>query len=81
MPRTKRTYSLRPETVARVRELAARYGSSQDAMVDTAIDRLHRELRDEQETQAWEAAARDEEFQNERRQIAATFDERHTWPA
>jgi predicted transcriptional regulator len=79
--RTKRTYSLRPETVARVRELAARYGSSQDAVVDRAIDELERGRRDEDETEAWARAAEDPEFRRESAEVAATFDEADRWPA
>ena len=80
-PRTKRTYSLRPETVRRVRELAARYGSSQDAVVDRAVEELERGRRDEDEAQAWAHAAEDPDFRREAAEIAATFDERDRWPA
>jgi hypothetical protein len=79
--RTKRTYSLRPETIGRVRELAARYGTSQDALVDTAVERLDRALRDEDEARAWASAADDPEFRAELREIAATFDDSDRWPA
>jgi hypothetical protein len=79
--RTKRTYSLRPETVTRVRELAARYGSSQDAVVDRAVDELDRTARDEAEARAWADAAEDPEFRRENAEIAAAFDERDRWPA
>lgn len=79
--RAKRTYSLRPETVARVRELAARYGTSQDALVDTAVERLDRAAREEDEARAWESAASDPDFAGEVREIAATFDEPDRWPA
>ena len=79
-PRTKRTYSLRPETVTRVRELAARYGTSQDSLVDTAVERLDRALREEAEASAWSAAGTDPEFLTETREIAATFDEPDRWP-
>jgi len=80
-PRTKRTYSLRPETVTRVRELAAQYGSSQDAVVDRAVEELDRGRRDENDAQAWARAAEDSEFLAESREIAATFDEPDRWPA
>ena len=79
--RTKRTYSLRPETLSRVRELAARYGTSQDALVDTAVERLDRTLREESEAVAWAAAAADPDFLAEARQVAAVFDEPDRWPA
>ena len=78
--RTKRTYSLRPETLTRVRELAARYGTSQDQLVDTAIERLHRATRDEVESEAWARAADDPEFRAERRAIEKAFDDAR-WPA
>ena len=78
--RTKRTYSLRPETVARVRELAGRYATSQDALVDTAIERLYRHARDEADAEAWESASIDPEFRRELVEIAAAFDEVDTWP-
>jgi hypothetical protein len=80
-PRTKRTYSLRPETVTRVRELAARYGSSQDAIVDRAVEELDRVRHDEEDAQAWARAAEDPEFAAESREIAARFDEPDRWPA
>jgi hypothetical protein len=79
--RTKRTYSLRPETVSRVRDLATRYGTSQDALVDTAVERLDRTLREEEETSAWASAAADPDFIAEARQVAAVLDEPDRWPA
>ena len=79
--RTKRTYSLRPETVSRVRELAARYGTSQDSLVDTAVERLDRTLREEAEADAWVEAAADPDFTAEARQVAAVFNEPDRWPA
>jgi hypothetical protein len=79
--RTKRTYSLRPATVSRVRELAARYGSSQDAVVDRAVEELDRAVREEAEAILWAEAAEDPEFTAEATQIAAAFDEPDRWPA
>lgn len=78
--RTKRTYSLRPETVARVRELAARYGSSQDAVVDRAVEELERGHRSEVEAAAWARAAEDPDFRRESAEIAAIYDA-DRWPA
>ena len=79
--RSKRTYSLRPETVRRVRELAEQgYATSQDAIVDAAVDRLYRETRAEEETRAWADAASDAEFRTEIAQIAAAFDRADSWP-
>ena len=81
--RTKRTYNLDERTVARVRELAAEYETapSQDKVVELAVERLYRQVRDEQDARAWEEAADDPEFQAERREIAVDFDDRDTWPA
>jgi predicted transcriptional regulator len=79
--RTKRTYRLRTETVTRVRELAARYGTSQDALVDTAIDRLAREARHEDEARAWESATNDPAFNAESDQLRDIFDRPDHWPA
>lgn len=81
MPRTKRTYSLQPSTIRRVRELAAHYGTSQDAVVDTAVEALERAARDEADAAAWTAAAQDAEFRAETTDIATTFDEHDRWPA
>ena len=80
-PRTKRTYSLRPETVTRVRELAAQYGFSQDAVVDRAVEELDRARRDETDERAWARAAEDPDFRAECRDIAAALDEPDRWPA
>ena len=79
--RTKRTYSLRPSTVSRVRELAARYGSSQDAVVDRAVEELDRAVREEAEAGRWAEAAKDPDFTSEVAQIADSFDEPNRWPA
>ena len=79
--RTKRTYSLRPATVSRVRELAVRYGSSQDAVVDRAVEELDRAVRDEAEASRWAQAAKDPKFTTEAAQISAEFDEPDRWPA
>ena len=81
--RTKRTYNLSTETVERVRELSARYGSapSQDAVVELAVDRLYREVREREEAEAWARAADDPEFRAEMRDIAEAFGDRDTWPA
>jgi hypothetical protein len=65
----------------RVRELAARYGTSQDSLVDTAIERLDRELSEQDEAERWAAAAADADFAVESRDIAAAFDDRDRWPA
>lgn len=81
--RTKRTYNLSPVTVNRVRELAETYdaASSQDRVVELAVDRLYREVRERDEATAWANAAEDPEFRSEMRDIAAAYGDRESWPA
>ena len=52
--RTKRTYNLPERTVRRVRELAdgGQVGSSQDAVVETAIERLYDQVRADEDARA-----------------------------
>lgn len=47
----KRTYNLDPRLVHRVREMAERYGvaSSQDGVIELAVDELERRLREQRE--------------------------------
>lgn len=79
--KTKRTYNLPVETVNQVRELVGQYGtSSQDAVVELAVERLFREARDLDEAARWAAAAGDPEFQDEMRAIASDFGDATTWP-
>lgn len=82
-PRTKRTYNLSQETVRRVRELASDYdsASSQDAVVELAVDRLYRDARERAEGDLWAAAARDPCLQREVAEIATAFDDAGPWPA
>lgn len=88
MPRmstkVKRTYNLAPATVRRVRELTEDYAvaSSQDAVIELAVDELDRRLRDAREAEAWTAAAADPDFQAESGDIAAAYDaaDAETWP-
>lgn len=81
--RTKRTYNLSERTVRRVRELASEYGtsSSQDGVVELAVDRLYRDVLDEAEARRWAEAAEDPEFRAEVERIGRTFDDRESWPA
>ncbi len=81
--RTKRTYNLSEQTVSRVRELAGRYEAapSQDRVVELAVERLYRAVRDEQEAQAWARAAEDPEFRAEAKRIARDYGDRESWPA
>jgi hypothetical protein len=82
--RVKRTYNLAPATVRRVREMAERYGvaSSQDGVIELAVDELERRLRDERESASWEEAASDPSFRAEVGELEAAFRtaDRETWP-
>ena len=57
--RIKRTYNLPQQTVHRVRELAddGSVGSSQDAVVATAVERLYEQVRADEEARRWAEAA------------------------
>lgn len=83
--RVKRTYNLSANTVHRVREMAERYevASSQDAVVELAVDELERSLRDAAEAAEWERAASDPSFQAEVASFETAFRtaDRETWPA
>jgi hypothetical protein len=81
--RTKRTYRISDRTQARVRELVSRYGvaGSQDAVVETAVDRLYREVEARAEGDRWAEAAGDPEFSAEVLEITRQFDDAESWPA
>lgn len=83
--RVKRTYNLAPRTVHRVREMAERYGvaSSQDAVIELAVDELERRVREQQEADAWARAAADSDFQSEVGRLEGWYRaaDRETWPA
>jgi hypothetical protein len=83
--RIKRTYNLAPATVRRVREMAEKYGlaSSQDAVIELAVDELERRLRDEREGNVWAAAADDPAFRTEADSLDVAYRtaDRETWPA
>jgi predicted kinase len=83
--RVKRTYNLDAGTVRRVREMAERYGvaSSQDAVIELAVDELERRLREEREAVAWEDAALDPAFTTEAEELDTAYRaaDRETWPA
>jgi hypothetical protein len=81
--RTKRTYNLSAEAVARVRELADRGGlpASQDGVVEMAIDHLYREIRDRDEAAVWARAADDGLFVAEMREIGSALVTAEAWPA
>ena len=82
--RTKRTYNLPERTVLAVRELAATYGvaSTQDGVIELAVDELARRIRREAEAAQWEAAAADPDFRAESADLAAAYEkaDRETWP-
>jgi hypothetical protein len=80
--RTKRTYNLRPETISQVRELSAHYGSasSQDGVVELAVERLYREVLEQQEAALWASATEDPAFREEARAVARDIDA-GDWPA
>ncbi len=83
--RVKRTYNLAPTTVRRVREMAERYhlASSQDGVVELAVDELERRLLETQEADAWSAAASDPAFAAESDETESVYRaaDRETWPA
>jgi hypothetical protein len=83
--RMKRTYNLAPATVRRVREMAEDYGlaSSQDAVIELAVDELARRLRDDREGDIWAAAADDPGFRTEADELESAYSsgDRETWPA
>jgi hypothetical protein len=81
--RVKRTYNLSAGTVHRVRELAAggSIGSSQDAVVETAIERLYEQVRADEEARRWTEASTDRDFRTEMAALAREFDEAEPWPA
>jgi hypothetical protein len=82
--RTKRTYNLPERTVVAVRELAATYGlaSTQDGVIELAVDELARRLREETEGERWAEAAGDPTFGREAADLAAAYStaDRETWP-
>jgi len=80
--RTKRTYNLSAESVRRVRELASEYAvaDTQDRVVEIAIDRLHREKRDELEAARWAEAAQDPEFRRDMATIREVMRDGDEWP-
>ena len=81
--KTKRTYNLSVEVVTHVRDLAGLMGAtmSQDRVVELAVERLYREVREREEAAAWAAASEDPEFRSEMRDIAAAYGDRESWPA
>ncbi len=82
--RTKRTYNLPERTLRAVRELAASYGvaSTQDGVIELAVDELSRRLRDDAEAARWAEASADPAFRAETAGLAAAYEtaDRETWP-
>ncbi len=81
--KTKRTYNLSVEVVTHVRDLAGLMGTtvSQDRVVELAVERLYREIREREEAAAWATASEDPEFRSEMRAIAAAYGDQESWPA
>src|SRR5437660_1778197 len=81
--KTKCTYNLSPEMVATVKELLEKHhvASSQDALVEQAIQEPARRIRDVDEARLWALASRDEEFESESEALADLFaeDDRDAW--
>lgn len=81
--RVKRTYNLSEGTVRAVRELADRgYATSQDALVERAVQELAWRIRDEEEARLWEQAASDPAFIAETQALEREFGDADpaTWP-
>ncbi|MFH1474582.1 MAG: hypothetical protein ABIG85_01855 [Chloroflexota bacterium] len=82
--RTKRTYNLPQRTVSVVRELAAAHGvaSTQDGVIELAVDELARRLREDAEAELWAEAAVDPAFRAEAADLEEAYGsaDRETWP-
>ncbi len=82
--RTKRTYNLPERTVRAVRDLATTYGvaSTQDGVIELAVDELSRRLREDEEGEAWAEAGAGPGFRAEAADVAEAFRvaDRETWP-
>ena len=60
---------------------AASVGSSQDAVVETAVERLYDQVRADEDARRWAEAAEDRDFRTEMAAIARELDEPDRWPA
>ena len=80
--RTKRTYNLAEPTIRRVRELSEVYGaaSTQDAVVDLAVERLYVALREQQEADLWARSVDDPAFRREMRAVDRDLRGSESWP-
>ena len=81
--KTKRTYNISPEAIETVKRLVEEQhlASSQDALVEHAINELARRVQDAADARVWQEAAADPEFQAESLQIDAelSLDDIHAW--
>jgi hypothetical protein len=81
--KTKRTYNISTEAVETVKRLVEEQhlASSQDALVEQAINELARRVQDAADARLWQEAAGDGEFQTEALQIDAEFaaDDAQAW--
>ena len=50
-------------------------------VVELAIERLYRDVRDREEAEAWAKASEDPDFRAEMELVARDLDERDSWPA
>ena len=80
--KTKRTYNLSPDAVAQVRDLASRSGpwTSQDGIVEMAIEQLYRDVREKEEAALWARSNEDQEFQAEMKDLAVGYRDLDAWP-
>lgn len=78
----KRTYNLTTEAVAHVREMVGRgeLPTSQDGIVELAIDRLYRAVSDQDDVDRWARAAQDQVFIVEMRTVSADMAEAEARP-
>ncbi len=81
--RTKRTYNLSTTAIEHVRRIAETSATlrSQDAVVETAIERYYEHVRSEEEAALWARAAEDPDFRAEAAAIEAGYGDPADWPA
>ncbi len=72
-PTAKRSYNLKPATIALVKHIAERNLTPQDAVVERAIHKLARSIQDEIDAQLWADAGKDPILMAEVRQIEREF--------
>lgn len=75
MAKVKRTYNLSEQTIRTVRAISRQYGfaGTQDAVVETAVAELERQLRYAEEARLWESAGDDPAFQAEMTDLEAAY--------